>query len=327
MTTPQTGPSVPLLDLGRWERATPVVRQRVAGALANSLEQVGFLVLDGHGVRPEVTGDLVAAAREFFALDVDEKMAVHRLRGGDPGYYPPASSRLAQSLGMTSPPDLKEGFGVAPLVRGTGAPFEGPDADRWFPANRWPTRPAGLRVAAELHFTTMTGLADRLLRVLALGLGLPETWFEQWTSRHTSTASVLHYPPQRVPPEPGQLRAGAHTDYGTLTILHKAGDARGLQVQLPDGTWLPVTPGPGQLVVNIGDLMSTWTGGRWASTMHRVVNPPMGVDQPGDISLPFFHQPDWDAVVSPVGREGQVGVLAGRHLADKVDRMHAVAGA
>ena len=67
----------------------------------------------------------------------------------------------------------------------------------------------------------------------------------------------------------GQQGAGAHTDYGSLTILLPDRGSKGLEIQGPDGTWEEVEPRDGAFVVNIGDLMAHWTGGRWTSTRRR----------------------------------------------------------
>jgi isopenicillin N synthase-like dioxygenase len=99
-----------------------------------------------------------------------------------------------------------------------------------------------------------------------------------------------------VKPEPGQLRAGAHTDYGTLTVLLPENKPGGLQVRGADGSWRDIHAMPGSFVVNLGDLMAYWTNDRWCSTLHRVVNPPPeahGIS--ARLSLAFFHQPNHDA--------------------------------
>ncbi|WP_292329531.1 2OG-Fe(II) oxygenase family protein [Mesorhizobium sp.] len=95
------------------------------------------------------------------------------------------------------------------------------------------------------------------------------------------------------------MRAGAHTDYGSLTILLPQPGSRGLQIVTPGGEWAEVPPVPGAFVINIGDLMARWTNDRWVSTVHRVVNPPAqqgGKDRRQ--SMAFFHQPNWDAEIA-----------------------------
>jgi isopenicillin N synthase-like dioxygenase len=136
---------------------------------------------------------------------------------------------------------------------------------------------------------------------------------------------MVHYPHQDAPPPPGALRAGAHTDYGTLTILRQDDAPGGLEVQDAAGRWVPVPFQPGSFVVNIGDLMARWTNDRWRSTLHRVVNPP---PEPGRsnrrTSLPFFHNANWDARIECLPTCLAAGeaprhapVLAGAHLMAK----------
>ena len=110
--------------------------------------------------------------------------------------------------------------------------------------------------------------------IFAAALALPETFFDDKIDGHFSTCPSNHYPVIEDDPQPGQLRCGAHTDFGSLTILAFNDAPGGLQALMPDGSWLDVRPGPGQLAVNLGDMMQRWTNDRWKSTVHRVVNPP-----------------------------------------------------
>jgi isopenicillin N synthase-like dioxygenase len=100
-------------------------------------------------------------------------------------------------------------------------------------------------------------------------------------------------------PEPGQLRLGAHTDYGSLTLLYQDETPGGLQVHR-DGVWRDAPIVPGTFVVNIGDLMSRWTNDRWVSTLHRVQNPAQGRWDVPRLSIPYFHQPNYDAVIEAI---------------------------
>ena len=144
----------------------------------------------------------------------------------------------------------------------------------------------------------MGDLAATLMRLFALGLGLPEHHFEASIGRHISRLRVRNYPAPAVPPQPGQIRAGAHSDYGSLTILATEDKPGGLQVCNAAGQWVDVPIVPGCFIINIGDLMARWTNDSWVSTLHRVVNPP--VEQAAGSrrqSLVFFHNPDYDAVI------------------------------
>ena len=110
---------------------------------------------------------------------------------------------------------------------------------------------------------------------------------------------MLHYPPQLETPKPGQLRAGAHSDYGSLTIVKLDAAEGGLQVQTRDGAWLDVPHVPEAFVVNLGDLMAEWTNDRWVSTLHRVVNPSRTAGESARrMSMTFFHQPTYHAVIA-----------------------------
>jgi isopenicillin N synthase-like dioxygenase len=143
----------------------------------------------------------------------------------------------------------------------------------------------------------MEVLAARLMRIFAMALDLDEDFFRDKTDRHISGIRANHYPEQIEPPRPGQIRAGAHTDYGAVTVLLP--DAvPGLQVLSRQGEWVDVTAPAGAFVCNIGDLMQRWTNDRWISTMHRVVNPPREVAAGNRrLSIPFFHQPNYDAPI------------------------------
>jgi isopenicillin N synthase-like dioxygenase len=144
-----------------------------------------------------------------------------------------------------------------------------------------------------------------MMKLAALGLGLDEHFFQDKIDRHITAMRINHYPAQTSLPEPGQLRAGAHTDYGLLTILNGENTPGGLQVQTRSGDWVGVETDPDTFVVNIGDLLMRWTNDRWVSNSHRVVNPPAGSQQSARISIAFFHHPNYDALIECVAPEGQ----------------------
>jgi isopenicillin N synthase-like dioxygenase len=177
----------------------------------------------------------------------------------------------------------------------------------------------------------MEALAQALMRLFALALRLEETWFDDKIHKHMTNLTVSHYPEQREAPPPGQLRAGAHTDYGSLTILCTEDKPGGLEVQTAAREWKKVPIIPGTFIINIGDLMARWTNDHWVSTMHRVVNPPrdqaLGSDR---VSLTFFHQPNYDAVVEclpgfrDAGQAKYPPITSGEHLMTKIAKMQSV---
>jgi isopenicillin N synthase-like dioxygenase len=174
----------------------------------------------------------------------------------------------------------------------------------------------------------MEGLAVVLMRLFALALELPELWFDDKIDKHMTGFVASNYPDQ--PEELGlrRMRAGAHTDFGSLTILKTEDRPGGLEVQKSDGSWVPVPIISGTFIINIGDLMARWTNDRWISTMHRVVNPlrdqVMGSRRQ---SLIFFHQPNYDAIIACIPSCSDASapkyppISSGEHLMSKIKKM------
>jgi len=273
--------SVPVIDVGPFIAGELGAKERLARAIGLACENTGFLTITGHGVPPGLTTRTAAAARTFFDLPDDKKKRL-RMTPAGAGYSPLQGEQLAATQGNKAPADLKESLNIS--------------AD--FGATPWPARPAQLREVCVAYFQAMNRLAGELMRLFATALALPEDYFADKIDRSSSFLRIINYPPQVVEPEPGQLRAGAHTDYGTLTILLSENVAGGLQVRGRGGDWVDVRVPPGAFVVNIGDMMMRWTNDRWVSTLHRVVNPPSALRQASRRqSLVFFHNPNPDAVV------------------------------
>ncbi len=293
-----------------------------AAAVADACERVGFLTVVGHGVPDAVIDDAWTSAQRFFDLPLEDKMRVAMPRPGYPyGYSPVAGETLAASLGHRTHPDLKESLAIGPVDPARHA-FHDPDEEFAWSPNLWPEDVPRLRESWEAYFRSMSDLAARLMRIMADALGLPSEHFDPMIDRHTSAMRALNYPPLTGPhdaPLAGQLGAGAHTDYGTLTILLADTTQAGLQVQDAYGEWHDTMPTPGSLVVNLGDAMARWTNDRWRSTMHRVVVPAARRQ-----SIAFFHNANWDAIIEclPSCREpGEMPrhapIEAGPHLMEK----------
>ncbi|MBQ2260976.1 MAG: isopenicillin N synthase family oxygenase [Loktanella sp.] len=299
-------------DLAAFEAATGQDRTAKAAELDRICRDTGFLVLDGHGVDPAVIAAVWDAAQGFFAQDSAAKHAVAPPYQGYPyGYLGPDAEALARSKGEDTPPDLKESFNGGPLRVPADASAEA--MDFCYQPTLWPDLP-GFRAAWEDYYAAMEDLAARVMRAFAAALHLPDGYFDPFIGHPISALRALHYPATRGVPLDKQQRAGAHTDYGSLTILLPQPGSQGLQVQIgPD--WVDVPAPEGAFVINIGDLMARWTADRWVSTLHRVVAKP---DQPARQSLAFFHQPDWDAEIAPLdGAEAYSPVKSGPYLMEK----------
>jgi isopenicillin N synthase-like dioxygenase len=163
----------------------------------------------------------------------------------------------------------------------------------WKAANIWPDEQ--FKATWYDYIAAMTDLSADIMRLFALALGLPERFFDDKFDNHVSLILANYY---YAEPDPEALRREKHTDWGSLTVLYIEDELGGLQVQRGDD-WLDVPSIPGSFVVNIGDLMAFWTGGRWASTVHRVVTPPDAAVR-SRISIPFFYLPNHDATIEPM---------------------------
>ena len=258
------------------------------------------MIVSGHGVPDSLIQQTYDTAKAFFARPLPEKAAVDRPAPDQVrGYSAVGGEGLSYSLDEPAPPDLKESLSIGPIDVDPADPyFSGAAAGPHFAPNVWPAQPAELKPVWTAYFHAMEQLAADLMRMFALSLDLPESYFDDKIDHHISMFRALQYPNQLTDPEPGQMRAGAHSDYGSLTILRQENRPGGLQVQTKSGEWVDCPAVPGTFTVNIGDLMMQWTNDLWSSTMHRVVNPPreLATDS-ARISLVFFHQPNYDAVV------------------------------
>jgi isopenicillin N synthase-like dioxygenase len=291
---------VPVIDIAPYLAGTPDGKRRVAAELDRACREVGFYIIGGHGVDPALVEQVETASREFFDLPLDEKMKTHiGDTPGGVGYAAMGDVALAYTRGQVAPPDLNESFQIAKVDVTDDRYFQSEAARGLIPRNRWPERPAALKAAYTAYYLRMGALAASLMRLSALALGLPESYFDDKIDRHISRLNIRLYPEQKVAPLPGQLRAAAHTDYGTVTILKPGDTVGGLQVADRDGRWHDVPMVPGSFVINQGDLMARWTNDRWLSTLHRVANPPEEANGGSRrLSIVFFHHPNYDAVVS-----------------------------
>jgi isopenicillin N synthase-like dioxygenase len=270
---------LPVLDM-RLLDGDAAGRASFGRALRAACVGTGFFYVSGHGVAPGLIGRVLEEARGFFALSEAEKLAVDlRANRFNRGY----EKMRAQTLEAGMPPDVKEGF-----YMGQDLALDDPRvvAKRFnHGPNFWPEGRAGFRAALEEYACVMTSLSVRLMHGLALSLELDWDYFDRFCHDPLFILRLLHYPPQPANPQPGEKGCGAHTDWGTLTLLYQD-EVGGLQVQDRSGRWLDAPPMQGTFVVNIGDMVARWTNDLYTSNLHRVVNL-SGRDR---YSIPFFFE-------------------------------------
>lgn len=291
--------TVPTIDIAPYRDGTD--KHEVAIQVARACRDIGFLVISGHGVEPSLIAATRRTGRAFFDLPLQQKMRVAR---PTPDVARGYIGLEAESVGRSRDPnatagDLNESLMIGPVDL-PGAEYAlAPAAGRHFAPNLWPEEPVDLRTVWSTYYRAMAELAATLMRIFAIALDLDETFFDDKIDRHISRLRVRNYPSPKIPPVPGQLRAGAHSDYGSLTILCTEDRPGGLQVFNAAGEWVDVPIVDGTFVSNIGDLMARWTNDAWVSTLHRVVNPPAGAGaESRRQSLVFFHNPNYDASVA-----------------------------
>jgi len=291
------------------------------------LKRLGFFIIANHGVPPSLIDDTIATATAFFDAPLAEKMRIKSTVQGSPrGYLDFGLETLALSAGQKTPADLKEGFGMGPLgITDEKAVLERIAAT--YTPNVWPDRPTKFRDIVTSYYREMERLTAVLMELFAIGMNLPEKFFVERFSDHNSTLRLNHYPAQTTAPEAGQLRAGAHTDYGALTILIGQDRPGGLQVRTPAGGWIDARTNPHSFVINIGDLMMRWSNDTWLSNQHRVVNPPPGTGgETRRLSFAYFCNPNDGLLVEclPTCQDGArpakyPPIRAGEHRFRKIE--------
>ena len=212
--------ALPSIDLQPFIAGSGQGRQAVPRAIAQACEEVGFFKIRGHGLPQTLIDTAFATASDFFGqpqaikdLSRPPKSASAR------GYHALLTKNLAKTLGYDNPPDLREQFYIGPLVSRAAEFAHIPGAAELYAENIWPQAPAAYRQVFSAYYTALEKLGGTLMRTFALALGVDERFFDDKIDRHFSTLPANHYPEPTGDPLPNQVRAGEHTDFGSLTIL------------------------------------------------------------------------------------------------------------
>lgn len=304
-------------------------RQAVIDQVRQALETIGFFVITGHGLAPDLQARTLRVAREFFDLPEDEKLRYCQVPHSFMGYNPVGAERVAYAHHDESAPDLKANFTMGRVDIDEGDPYYSCETGRrMFQPNIWPVRPARFQSVLTEYAVAGEQLALTLTEIFALALDLPQDYFADKLDKSLYFLRVLDYPPLTTPPRPKQFRIGPHSDYGTLTLV--TADGPGLQVKTRAGEWKDVPYVADGIQVNIGDMMEQWTNDRWVSTQHRVLVP----DDPAARrrhrqAIAFFLIANYDTEIAPFETlvdqthpARYAPVNAGQDLVDKLVRQY-----
>ncbi len=248
-----------------------------AQKLGRSFEEYGFAIIADHGIPDQLIHRAVDKAKAFFALPEEVKRKYLIPGGGGARGYTPFGVETAKGLKAH---DLKEFWHVGRDL---------PPGHRFrdhMPDNLWPTEITGFKDTFQELYATFDRTGLKVLRAIARYLKIDEDYFEDAVRDGNPVLRALHYPPQSEPTGE-HIRAGAHEDINAITLLLGAEEA-GLELLTRDKRWIPVSPRPGELVINIGDMLQRLTNGKLRSTTHRVVNPTPDRASKARYSMPFF---------------------------------------
>ena len=290
-TPPRAATAIPVVDLLGSFSSIREERRKVAWEIHRACRETGFFYVSHHRVPQALIDAQFDWARRFFALPLEKKLALEMKNSPSTAGYEPIGGQILDSQDATAekaPPDLKESFYIAMEL-----PAEHPWARkkiRSFGHNQWPDLP-GFKEQMLAYQAAVRELGERLLAMLALSLELPEDFFVPFYDMPGTTLRLLRYPPHPAAALANQLGAGAHTDWGGITLLAQD-DLGGLEVRNTANEWIQATPVPGTFVVNLGDLMQRWTNGVYRFNMHRVKNNSSSRDR---YSIPFFYSPRPDS--------------------------------
>jgi isopenicillin N synthase-like dioxygenase len=247
-----------------------------AQAIGGSFRTFGFAMVTDHGLDADLIARGWALAKAFFALPEATKRAYLLSGGAGQRGYTAFGTEIAKGANEN---DLKEFWHV-----GRALP-EGDPLAQTMPPNIWPSEIDGFEETFSALFDAFDGVGARILSGVARSLDLAPDFFDSRIENGNSILRLLHYPPVSVD-APG-IRAGAHEDINLITLLAGAEEG-GLQLLTRSGAWIPVTPPPGGLVINVGDMLQRLTNHVLPSTSHRVVNPAPERRHIARFAMPFF---------------------------------------
>ncbi|KAF2636573.1 Clavaminate synthase-like protein [Massarina eburnea CBS 473.64] len=301
------GDAPPILDFSAFYSGDAHAKQKLVDDVRNCCLHNGFFQITGHPVPSELQRRIMHWNKKFFNLSLEEKMKMDK--GTSNSWNRGYELLKSQILEEGTLPELKEGYYIGDEIPKTHPYFINKKLNSG--PNMWPSASVlpgveDFKATAMAYYHQVVALAKDILKVLALTLDLEESWFDEFTTGAIATMRLLHYPTQPADsPEKLTRGIGAHTDFGTITLLLQD-TVPGLQVyDYATKEWLDVAPTEGAFVVNLGNLMMRWSNDKYVSNLHRVIN----VSGRERYSIPVFFSGNPDFVVECLPncrKEGEV---------------------
>ncbi|KAG5067703.1 hypothetical protein JHK85_000080 [Glycine max] len=272
--------------------SNPDINQSV-NLLKEACLDSGFFYVVNHGISQEFMDEVFAQSKKFFSLPHNEKMKT--LRNEQHRGYTPVLDELLDPENQVHVGDYKEGYYIG-VEKGeddpqSKKPFYGP--------NNWPAPdvlPGWRETMEKFHLETLE-VGKAVAKMIALALDLDANYFDrpEILGEPIAILRLLHYEGQVSDPSKGLYGAGAHTDFGLITLL-ATDDVPGLQIckdrDAKPQKWEDVAPLKGAFIVNLGDMLERWSNCVFKSTLHRV----LGNGQ-GRYSIAYFLEPSLDCLV------------------------------
>lgn len=283
--------------------------ENIADELGRSFAEYGFAVVRDHGIPQDLIDKAEAKSREFFALPEDLKQGYHLPGGGGARGYTPFGTEKAKDAEIQ---DLKEFWHIGRSLS------DGHPLSEFMAPNVWPSQVPEFRETFSDLYLAFEKAGLRVLEAIAMHLGLDRNYFVATVEDGNSVMRLLHYPPLSDGAPEGAIRAAAHGDINTITLLLGAEEA-GLELLTKQGDWKSVDVPEGALVINVGDMLDRLTNSRLRSTTHRVVNPHGEAARRSRYSMPFFlhFRPDYVIETLPScieeGRESEAPEAISSH--------------
>ncbi|KAK4169314.1 hypothetical protein QBC43DRAFT_307432 [Cladorrhinum sp. PSN259] len=322
---------IPLIDLSKFLNGNPTQKLETARAILDGFQTAGFIYLKNTPITVETRKHVFDTSAKFFKLDQDTKLShAWTTPQANRGYSAPGREKVTQLTDLSAVeslrsalPDIKESFEI------------GREDEPGHP-NHWPAESGelvGFKSTMNSFFDECKALHEQVMRAIAVGMGLEETFFDRFVDVGDNTLRLLHYPAVNknvFKINPGQVRAGEHSDYGSITLLFQD-QKGGLQVRSPSGEFVDATPIEDTVVVNAGDLLARWSNDTIKSTIHRVVEPPRKAEDAGKdeypprYSIAYFCNPNFkdfiEAIPGTYANETEKkyeGINSGQYLVQRL---------